>query len=127
MVAYTDNIKDKKITTHTQFIMNAQQKAEIQNEIINAQIALSEGNEGKARVCARRAVLIVIQETYSSSLGIEFSAMTALRFLVDTTDFPESIRMAAERLQGGLRAKIEGNVYSENPINDAEIIIRYFG
>lgn len=101
--------------------------ASMQNELVNAQVALAEGNEGKARVCARRAVQIITQAKIGITLGYDFSAMSALQFISETQNFPEDVRRAAARLQGGLRAKIEGNVFSENPIEDAEIIIRYFG
>lgn len=107
--------------------MKSTYTASIQNELVNAQVALAEGNEGKARVCSRRAVQIIIQAKFGFALGVDFSALTALQFIVETLKFPENIRRAAARLQGGLRAKIEGNVFSENPIEDAEIIIRYFG
>ena len=42
---------------------------DMKNELITAQIALAEGNDGKARVCARRAVQIIVQAKIGSSLG----------------------------------------------------------
>ncbi len=99
---------------------------EINNELINAQIALADNNEGKARVCARRAVQIRLQDKIGNSTGREFSAISGLQYLAETPEIPQNIRLAALRLQGGLRAKIEGNIFSENPIEDAEVIIRYF-
>ncbi|MFN8358324.1 MAG: hypothetical protein U0264_00280 [Candidatus Kapaibacterium sp.] len=108
------------------YIIDPRVKSSIQNELITAQVALSEGNDGKARVAARRVVVAVMQEVFGANLGVEFTSSAALEYLAKTMDFPETVRSAATRLQGGLRAKIEGNVYSENPIDDAEIIIRYF-
>lgn len=107
--------------------MKSTDQSALQNELVNAHIAVAEGNDGKARVCARRAVQIVVQAKYGAALGVDFSSMSALQFIQQTPEFPETIRQSATRLQGGLRAKIEGNVFSENPIDDAEIIIRYFG
>ncbi|MBK9246604.1 MAG: hypothetical protein IPM69_00450 [Ignavibacteria bacterium] len=100
---------------------------QINDELLTAKIAIDNGNEGKARVCARRAVQIILQSKIGVSNGYTFSAMSALQYLIDSTEYPEIIRQAAGRLKGGLRAKLEGNVFSENPIEDAEIIIRYFG
>jgi|AFSR01.1.fsa_nt_gi HEPN domain-containing protein len=96
-------------------------------ELETARAALREGNEGKARVCARRAVGWFVQALaqvsayrYGSHIGEN------LRRISQDEQLPEEVRAAAARLQGGARAQLSGELYSLYPLRDAGIILRYF-
>lgn len=69
-----------------------------ETEIQQAKEARLHGNEGMARVCARRAAGIVtgiyLQEHYQIDLGE--SAIDRLRYLVSIPDLPDEIKMIAE-------------------------------
>ncbi len=89
--------------------------------------AWQEGNEGKARVCARRAVAWLLQAlpmaglpSYGTHVGEHF------RRLIADPGLPEPVRSAAERLRGGARAQLLGEPYSQRPLHDAGIILRHF-
>lgn len=73
-------------------------KAELENEFDQAQLAHTQGNEGKARVCARRAAGIAIREFYARqgrSLHTS-SAYDLLRMLAEEPKLsPDLIRSAA--------------------------------
>ncbi|MBI3260725.1 MAG: hypothetical protein HYZ54_14795 [Ignavibacteriae bacterium] len=97
----------------------------LDKEMTMARTAISEKNDGKARVCARRAIVILMQHTDATEQS-EWNSRLALEHLTKTDEFPNEVVNAAKRLQGGLRAQLLGEEYSENPIEDAEIIIRYF-
>lgn len=73
-------------------------KSEYQKEISQAEVARSEGNEGKARVCARRAAGVVIGE-YFRRHGIQGSGASAydrLRILTELVDISPKIREVAD-------------------------------
>ncbi len=97
---------------------------EISKEFTTAQQALSEGNEGKARVCSRRAAGIAIT-WYLSKVprpGWHADALHQLLHLKDDTTFSPEVRDAALRLT----TKISGRFaypFSTNPIADARIIV----
>ncbi|MCS6965345.1 MAG: hypothetical protein NZ473_01055 [Candidatus Kapabacteria bacterium] len=101
--------------------------AQIQWELQIGSQAWQEGNEGKARVCARRAVAWLVQAlphwgftSYGSHVGEN------LRRLSGDESLPESVRLAAQRLQGGARAQLHGGLYSLYPLHDAGLILRHF-
>jgi hypothetical protein len=59
-------------------------KADFENELVMAKDARASGNEGKARVCARRAAGILIEE-YLKDQGLPIpgpSAYNRLQFLI---------------------------------------------
>ncbi|MCS7176425.1 MAG: hypothetical protein NZ960_02190 [Candidatus Kapabacteria bacterium] len=96
-------------------------------ELETSSKALQEGNEGKARVCARRAVAWLVQAlpqlgypSYGTHVGQN------LRELASDSRLPEHVRQAAARLQGGARAQLQGQLYSLHPLRDAAIILHYF-
>lgn len=67
-------------------------------EIRTAEGAREEGNEGRARVCARRAAGIVIIE-YLTRQGIKLpraSALNALRYLSGAIEQDKTVRSVAE-------------------------------
>lgn len=73
-----------------------QQKLE--KELETAAVARSRGNEGMARVCARRAAGIAVGE-YLTRLGYEVhtpSVIARLRFLLSLPNIPSGIHEVAE-------------------------------
>lgn len=101
--------------------------AQIRRELQTGLNAWKEGNVGKARVCARRAVAWLLQalphmglRSYGSHVGEN------LRQVAADEQLPEPVRRAAERLQGGARAQLSGGLYSLYPLQDAGIVLRYF-
>jgi len=89
--------------------------------------AWQEGNAGKARVCARRAVAWLVQALpppeappYGSHVGEN------LRRIANDPQLPDKVRQAAQRLQGGARAQLQGELWSLYPLHDAGIILCHF-
>jgi HEPN domain-containing protein len=73
---------------------------QINDEFDKAEQARAKGNEGRARVCARRAAGIAAREYYSRQ-GRSFrtpSAYDLLRFLMEDPSLPEDLRRSAEYL-----------------------------
>ena len=98
----------------------------IETEFASAREALELGNDGKVRVCARRAVGHAIEWflTKFSGEGWGSDAMTRLTRLRDDKSFPQEIRDAAARLT----ARITGQFtypHKTNPEEDAVIIVGY--
>jgi len=76
-------------------------KIEINNEFKMAQDALNAENQGKMRVCARRAAGIAIRE-YMIQRGIRppsVSAYDLLKFLDEMDDTPPDLRQASAYLR----------------------------
>lgn len=96
----------------------------IQQELDWAQAAFKIGNVAKARVCARRAVGWLVQSfkntPYGTHIGENFRAIVA------DENIPDDIRSAAIRLQGGNRAELNNEIFSDEPLKDAEILLTYF-
>jgi hypothetical protein len=89
--------------------------------------AAAEGNLGRARVCARRAVGAYLQTIAPSLAGdVGTNAMANLRYLQTAESLPLEHRRAAERLSGGARSERSGQAISEDPLADAAGIINYF-
>ncbi len=75
-------------------------KAEIQSEFEKAEQARARGNEGQARVCARRAAGVAARE-YLTRRGAPprtSSAYDVLRLLADDPSVPTNVKEAALRL-----------------------------
>jgi hypothetical protein len=89
--------------------------------------AADSGNEGRARVCGRRAVGTFVQ-TIAQVAGIDYGshAMANLREITGDQGLPAEVRDAAERLLGGTRTIAGGGAYSADPLRDALLIINYF-
>ncbi len=96
---------------------------EIASELEQAQKAEAEGNDGKARVCARRAVgRAFMLSTYSTGFPPSFSATQSLKAVIELNDVPEAVRAAATRLSTGVAGN-KGLSISVNPVEDAVVII----
>lgn len=98
---------------------------QIKKELASAQNALSVGNDGKARVCARRAAGQAITWYLTKFPEKKFGndAVTQLRFLMNETSFPQEVRDAAVRLTTKISERFT-YPFSTDPIEDAHVIIR---
>ena len=98
---------------------------EIELELTRAREAERNGNQGRARTSARRAVGIAIVELQrrfpEKQYGKDF--MTQLRSLASDPAIPERVRIAADRLQTKLSPEFESP--SKHPIDDAGIIVQF--
>ena len=98
----------------------------IAEEIASAHKALGEGNPGKARVCARRAVGQAITWFLSGHprVGWGIDSMHQLNNLKIDPYFPENVRDAAVRLTTKISDQFK-YPFSTDPIRDSTIIIDY--
>lgn len=96
-------------------------------ELEAARRAALDGNDGKARVCSRRAVAAFMQGVAEH---LPFDAGTHapanLRAVMNHMALPQPIRDAAERLNGGARSILAGEAYSADPVADALLVIHHF-
>ena len=93
--------------------------AGIDRELAAASLAWEDGNEGKARVCARRAVALAA-ESWLARLAEPMwrgDAMEHLRRIQLQVCFPLPVRQAAERLY-------LGDAFSDEPYADWAIELR---
>ncbi len=102
--------------------------ADVQLELDRAAEALAEKNEGKARVCCRRAAGAAIRlwlaaQTEPPAWGQ--MAITQLRTLAQESSVPPAVQQAAARLSTTV-AKDHTLPFDESPVDDALIIIKHF-
>ena len=97
--------------------MNA--RLQIEAELARAETARAEGNEGMARVCARRAAGLAVGG------GPRLSAVDRLRALAADGTVPGEVRQAAERLTARLRPD-HTLPFEADPLEDARLIVRHF-
>lgn len=98
----------------------------IEQELAATEVAWKDGNEGKARVCARRAVALVT-EAWLAGLPDPLwrgDAMEHLRQIQQHASLPLPVRQAAERLSTGVPRR-HAAPFTTNPLADAKIIIGY--
>jgi hypothetical protein len=99
---------------------------QIEKELATAEAALRDANEGKARVCARRAVALAADawlERFPRPGG-RGDAMHHLRQIQQTESFPLPVRQAAERLSTTITQR-DRAPFTSDPIADARSIIAY--
>ena len=97
-------------------------------ELDCAREAWHNGNDGRSRVCCRRAVGIVIAEYNQLFPGRRIEGHTAIdkiRTLSVSEHFPAAVSKAARRLTVNIRDRLKTD-FSFFPVNDAEFIINYF-
>ncbi len=99
---------------------------QIEKELAMAEAALREANEGKARVCARRAVALAAEASLERFPRPDWrgDAMHQLRQIQQEESFPLPIRQAAERLSTKITQR-DRAPFTSNPIADAKLIIAY--
>ncbi len=97
-----------------------------EEELATGTTAALAGNEGRARVCGRRAVAVFILAA-QASIGTCYgsNAMAILQGISSAPPLPHEIRNAATRLLGGTRSIAAGETYSVEPLADAVCIINY--
>ena len=104
----------------------AQARRQISKELETAETALRIGNDGKARVCARRAAGIAIAcwlELHPEhAWGTD--AMSRLNHLRREPTVPPEVREAAVRLTTKITEQFT-SAFSTNPIDDCRIIADY--
>lgn len=97
-------------------------------ELAEARAVQTAGNLGRARTCARRAAGMVLRTAIGVGPSPNCYAPTfilALRKLAADAAYPLSVQQAAGRLVD--RSKPDRTSAAENPVQDAEIILQYFG
>ena len=97
---------------------------QIGKELAAARDALNIGNDGKARVCARRAAGQAITWFISRNTrqGWGADAMNQLHHLKDDQSFPQEVRDAAMRLTTKISERFT-YPFTTSPIEDARLII----
>jgi len=102
-------------------------QALLDQELAAAEVAWKDGNDGKARVCARRAVGLVT-EAWLAGLPEPLwrgDAMEHLRRIHQLEAFPVPVRQAAERLSTAVPRR-DAAPFTTEPLADARVIIEYF-
>jgi hypothetical protein len=103
-----------------------QPKIQIQEELLLAKQSRKEGNEGRARVCARRAAGAAVQ-AYFGKQGNSSQPENALRSLLslsNTQNIPDRIQLAVERLTQ--RVNDDHQLPPEiDLIKEAKLLIQY--
>ena len=98
----------------------------IEQELAVAEAAWKDANEGRARVCARRAVALAA-DWWLDRLHVRRwsgDAMEHLRRIQRDASFPLPIREAAERLSTSVTRR-HAAPFSTDPISDARLIIEH--
>lgn len=98
----------------------------IARELVGAAAAWKSGNEGKARVCARRAVALADEAWLAQQASPSWpgDAMAHLRRIQQDVSFPSSVRQAAERLTTTVTQK-DAAPFTTDPIGDAHAVIAF--
>jgi hypothetical protein len=98
----------------------------IEKEFSAARAAHAGGNEGRARVCARRAAGAAITWFHAAGhrTGWGTDAMRQLEHLRDDEEFPAGVREAAGRLTAKITAHFT-YPFPTDPIADAALIVRH--
>jgi hypothetical protein len=98
----------------------------IEQELATAETARQDSNDGKARVCARRAVALAT-EAWLARLPLprwRGDAMEHLRQIQQDVSFPRPIRHAAERLSTSVTRQHTAP-FTTDPVADARLIIAH--
>ena len=99
----------------------------IEKELRAAREAAVERNEGKVRVCSRRAAGAAIAGYLAHHPGNDWGsdALRQLQHLSDEASFPKEIRDAAARLTTRITDKFQ-YPFSTDPVADARLIADHF-
>jgi hypothetical protein len=100
----------------------------IEQELAAAQAAQQDGNNGKARVCARRAVALATDLWLAQLPAPRWrgDAMAQLRHIQQDASLPLPIRQAAERLSTPVTRQHTAP-FTTDPVADAKLIITHLG
>jgi hypothetical protein len=96
----------------------------IEAEFLDAYRSRAGGNEGRARVCARRAAGLAIGQYYEYCLEktSPTSAYELLQWFTERAEIPQDLRDAARRLT--VRVTPEYDLpHFEDPLEDAHLLV----
>ena len=98
----------------------------VEREFATARQAAAVGNDGMARVCARRAAgeAIAFWLQFNERPGWRPDAMSRIRHLEADPSFPPDVRAAAMRLMARVTKEF-ASPSSTDPIEDSNVIIRH--
>jgi hypothetical protein len=98
----------------------------VEAEIADAQMSRSGGNEGRARVCARRAAGLAISTYYEKCLDQSppASAYVLLQWYSEQEEISKDLREAARRLTVRVTPEYE-LPHDEDPIEDAKSLVQH--
>lgn len=97
----------------------------IQQELKLGHQAREQGNEGRARVCARRAAGWAVRFMYTPDSGESIPETNAYRYLLwfkQEERFPDNLREAAERLTARVNQDFS-LPFDQDPLDDAVLIV----
>ncbi|MCE3224175.1 MAG: hypothetical protein K0S58_2355 [Nitrospira sp.] len=96
----------------------------VEQELHAAELAWAGGNEGKARVCARRAVALAVASWWArvGKAAWPGDVMEQLRRIQQHAAFPVAVREAAERLSTAV-TKRHTAPFTVDPLTDARLIV----
>ena len=99
----------------------------MERELATGAAAALEGNNGKARVCARRAAGAAIEYWLQSHPGrlSSIDALNRLREVSRDSEVPSGVRMAAARLTSRITPEFR-SPHPEDPLEDAGVLVDYF-
>jgi hypothetical protein len=100
----------------------------IEQELAAAEAARHDNNDGKARVCARRAVARAAEAWLARLPAPRWrgDSMAHLRQIQQDSSFPLPIRQAAERLSTPVTRQHTAT-FTTDPVADARLIIAHLG
>jgi HEPN domain-containing protein len=99
----------------------------VEAELVRAERARQAGQEGRARVCARRAAGWSLQGYFRRRTGraAPENALDLLRWLQSDVEAPSHLRRAAERLTARL-TQDHRLPHQEDPLDDARRIVNAY-
>jgi len=97
----------------------------IEAEFSDARESRTAGNEGRARVCARRAAGLAIGQYYERCLGKPppASAYQLLQWFSERVEIPDDLQDAARRLTVRVTPEYE-LPHFEDPLEDAQFLVK---
>jgi hypothetical protein len=104
---------------------NHELRTSIEAEFSDAHSSRADGNEGRARVCARRAAGLAIGQYYEHCLEkpSPTSAYVLLQWFSERAEIPQDLRDAASRLI--VRVTPEYKLpHFEDPLEDARFLVK---
>ncbi len=101
-------------------------QTQIEQELAKASAGLKNGNQGLARVCARRAVALGLEGWIEQRNEEQWpiDAMNRLKKVQREQHFPISVRKAAQRLLTTVTQQVHTPM-TIDPIGDARLILTY--
>lgn len=98
----------------------------IEKELAEAELALHNGNDGRARVQSRRAVGMAVSAWHElRGESTRRPAIEHLRHIAQDEALPAPVQKAAARLIKNVNDRLSAD-YTLHPVRDARTIISYF-